>query len=149
MESTLLRLDAQKFQQTTIQFQNERVFGCQYADEFVKELNALYTEDLTDLEDPEMDVEWLALKNFPPELSTGGFLGMLGRNANGGTPLGSKALFSSFIRHSRPKRATGPLHRDRSLRKSVSREFRKSVSCDFNKKRFRESTGTESAGTGS
>lgn len=61
----LLSLDVSRFQSLTRQFSKQREFGKRYGQLYVNHLNSCASVDLTDLEDPEMDVEWLAMQSCP------------------------------------------------------------------------------------
>lgn len=66
-ECTLLVLDAQTVAKISTQFQASVAFAQRYGHGFVKHLNNCEYEDLTDLEDREMGVQWLADKSRPQE----------------------------------------------------------------------------------
>merc|ERR1712056_149776 len=58
-ECTLVVLDAAKFQNIATQFQNQVPFAQRYGEKFVSYCNEVEQDQLTDLEDPEMGIEWL------------------------------------------------------------------------------------------
>merc|ERR1711957_377294 len=66
-ECMLLLLDAAMFQQTaTSSGVPEMVdFPTNYATGFLKHLNSVNENGLTDLDDPEMDVEWMSARAYP------------------------------------------------------------------------------------
>merc|ERR1712194_717334 len=66
-ESTLLSLSMDRFQRITAQFKHELAFPQTYGAEFVKHLNRALDAELTDLDDQEMDIEWLAIQACPPK----------------------------------------------------------------------------------
>lgn len=71
-DSTLLAMDSVRFQTIASQFGAALGYVQRYSTAFVKHLEGCEREALTDLEDVEMDVEWLASKTrLPPDPAPG------------------------------------------------------------------------------
>lgn len=66
--STIIALESERFQNIATQFGTALGYVQRYASAFCKYLESCEPDQLTDLEDPDMDVEWLASKHrLPPE----------------------------------------------------------------------------------
>merc|ERR1711920_155261 len=63
-DCTLLLLDTEKFQKTACQFLTRQANPIHYGKGIIKSLNNSDWEDLTDLEDPMLDLDELAVEAF-------------------------------------------------------------------------------------
>jgi len=78
----LLVLEVAKFQGITGQFSKQREFGKQYGLLFVRHLNSCNMDELTDLEDDEMDIEWLAARSCPHLVKQSGLMAKIIRRGS-------------------------------------------------------------------
>merc|ERR1712113_1096917 len=63
-DCTLVLLDAEKFQKVASQFLTRQANPIHYAKGIIKSLNTVDWDELTDLEDPELDLDALAVEAF-------------------------------------------------------------------------------------
>lgn len=75
----LLILDAKKFQDIAVGFRNDTEFCQNYGQGFLRHLNSMDPDEATDLEDPEMDIEWVVMRACPQTAQVGGLAGKIMR----------------------------------------------------------------------